>query len=589
MPLDLVIRFFRASGLLLLLVWPLCGVAQVSEAETARTPSDSVSWYRSRNPRQALNYGFRFIHDAQGQAVTLELAEVYTEMGHVYLDQGLYRLSTEAYSRALAIWRQLHLWERAGGSYHDLGYVYETQKQPELALTHYRHGAALRRSVGVRDYVGFGLTLTNIGSIYKDQHQYAKADSTFREALALFQRAKHIASEAQAYRYLGVNALARQQWEESLRYLQLALTNYVQAADYNQVGLCYLALAQRADSMRIYPEAIQHCQAALAQFRRMKNHEYMAVALLEEGRTRRLMGQPAQAVPLVIQVLDTAQRYNLQPLRLKALHELAAAAHAAGEPTRALAYYQQTVAQQENLTGNQAISATLEEELEQQWITAKTEAERFAADREQQRLRFIWLVALAVALGGVVVLLLLFLRQRNRSLEQTRQLAQQEKQLLTQQEELSRLQAEQLTHELQQRHHELGTMALDLVRSNELLGEILGEVNQLKPYLNGEGQRQVQQLILRRHLLAQDEHWRTFDREFQRLHTNFYERLEQRFPSLTANERQLCALLRMQLNNNEITAITLRSLNSVYVAKSRLRKKIGVELDEEMQEVLEAL
>lgn len=105
-------------------------------------------------------------------------------------------------------------------------------------------------------------------------------------------------------------------------------------------------------------------------------------------------------------------------------------------------------------------------------------------------------------------------------------------------------------------------MALELVRSNEQLGEMLSEVSQLKPYLNGEGQR---------------------------LHLNFYERLEQRYPTLTVNERQLCALLRMGLSNPEITAITQRTLNSVHAAKSRLRKKLGVELDEELQGVLNAL
>lgn len=238
------------------------------------------------------------------------------------------------------------------------------------------------------------------------------------------------------------------------------------------------------------------------------------------------MGQPRQALPLVVQALDTALRYHLQPLQLTALRELATAARALGDPARALNYYQQAVAEQEALTGSPAVHATLQEELEQQWATAKIEAECFAADRQRQRFRFVELGALAIGPVGVVALLLLFLRQTRRLARQEKHLAQQETQLLTQQQELSRLRTEQLTHELHQRHHELGTMALKLVRSNEQLGEILGEVNQLKPYLNGEGQRQVHQLVLRRHLQAQDEHWRVFGREFQRLHTNFYERLE---------------------------------------------------------------
>ena len=575
--------------LLGLLLLPTGGAAQVSEVTIARTPSDSVSWYRSRDPRRALTYGLRFLKDAQSPADSAEQAKVYTEMGNVYLDQGLDRPAIEAYARALAGWRHLHRWERAGWSYNDLGYVYDCQKQPQLARTHYRRGAALFRGLGAPGYVGLGHTLTNLGSLYHDQRRYAAADTAFRQALALFRRANAPGYVANAQRHLGVNALAMGQPAAARRYLQQALAYFQATADFNQAGLCYLALGQQADTLRQYPAAQQHYQTALRQFQLTQNHEYLAVALLRQGRSCRLMGQPRQALPLVLRALDTARLYQLQPLRLKALRELATAARAAADPARALGYYAQAVAEQEALTGSPAVHASLQEELEQQWATANAEAARFAADRARHRLQLGGLGALALALVVAVGLLLLFLRQRTRSLGQTRQLAAQDRQLLTQQQELARLRAEQLAHELQQRQHELGTMALELVRSNEQLGGILGEVSQLKPYLNGEGQRQVQQLVLRRHLQAQDEPWRVFDRAFQGLHTTFYARLEHRYPDLTANERQLCALLRMGLSNAEITAITLRTLNSVHAAKSRLRKKLGVELDEEMQGALDGL
>lgn len=149
------------------------------------------------------------------------------------------------------------------------------------------------------------------------------------------------------------------------------------------------------------------------------------------------MGQPQRALPLVAQALDTARRYHLQPLRLTALYELAINARAQGAPARALGYYQQAVAGQDSLLGSQTVSATLQEELEQQWTMAKAEARRYAADQRQQQLCFVGLGVLALALGGAVALLLLFLRQMRR-------LARQDKQLLTQQGELSRLRAAQL-------------------------------------------------------------------------------------------------------------------------------------------------
>ena len=46
-----------------------------------------------------------------------------------------------------------------------------------------------------------------------------------------------------------------------------------------------------------------------------------------------------------------------------------------------------------------------------------------------------------------------------------------------------------------------------------------------------------------------------------------------KYNDLTQNERKLCAFISMNLNTQEISSITLQSVNSINVAKTRLRKK----------------
>ncbi|WP_068599285.1 helix-turn-helix transcriptional regulator [Vaginella massiliensis] len=59
--------------------------------------------------------------------------------------------------------------------------------------------------------------------------------------------------------------------------------------------------------------------------------------------------------------------------------------------------------------------------------------------------------------------------------------------------------------------------------------------------------------------------------------SDFYKRLLEKYPNLTKNELRLCAFLRLNFSSKEISAITQQSPHSIVVARSRLRKKIGLD------------
>jgi DNA-binding CsgD family transcriptional regulator len=61
------------------------------------------------------------------------------------------------------------------------------------------------------------------------------------------------------------------------------------------------------------------------------------------------------------------------------------------------------------------------------------------------------------------------------------------------------------------------------------------------------------------------------------VHIEFYEKLQSKFPDLTTNERKLCAFLRLNMTTKEISAITNQSLNSIEMARHRLRKKLNID------------
>ena len=56
----------------------------------------------------------------------------------------------------------------------------------------------------------------------------------------------------------------------------------------------------------------------------------------------------------------------------------------------------------------------------------------------------------------------------------------------------------------------------------------------------------------------------------------FYEKLLYVHPNLTKNERQICGLIIVGFSSSEIAEISKSRIHSVEVARTRLRKKVGI-------------
>lgn len=77
-----------------------------------------------------------------------------------------------------------------------------------------------------------------------------------------------------------------------------------------------------------------------------------------------------------------------------------------------------------------------------------------------------------------------------------------------------------------------------------------------------------------------------FKRHYEQVPHEFYDKLELKYPDLTQGEKKLCALISMNLSTKEIAMLMDRSINTVEVAKSRIRKKMNVGTDVNLKDIL---
>jgi DNA-binding CsgD family transcriptional regulator len=68
--------------------------------------------------------------------------------------------------------------------------------------------------------------------------------------------------------------------------------------------------------------------------------------------------------------------------------------------------------------------------------------------------------------------------------------------------------------------------------------------------------------------------WDEFRLRFAEIHTDFYDNLIKHYPVLTENDMRLCALIKLKMSTKEIAAILHQQVNSIKVARKRLREKL---------------
>lgn len=117
-------------------------------------------------------------------------------------------------------------------------------------------------------------------------------------------------------------------------------------------------------------------------------------------------------------------------------------------------------------------------------------------------------------------------------------------------------------------------------RMNELL-EVIKQKNRKLEELNSklsdkEKVEKADVLSSVKEAFASEQEWENFRVSFEQIHSGFFDKILSIYPSLTAYELRLCALLRLNLSSKEIAKILNISASSVNTGRYRMRKKMNL-------------
>lgn len=147
----------------------------------------------------------------------------------------------------------------------------------------------------------------------------------------------------------------------------------------------------------------------------------------------------------------------------------------------------------------------------------------------------------------------------------------------------------QLELVLDHKNKELTTQVMYLLKKNEFLSVITEQLIDLRKIASETDKNKYNKLILDIRNNIDESAWNEFEVRFQNVHKDFIDKLYQVYPSLTPNETKLCSFLKLNMSTKDISALTFQSTKSIEVARTRLRKKIGMDRDENLVSFLQKL
>lgn len=133
---------------------------------------------------------------------------------------------------------------------------------------------------------------------------------------------------------------------------------------------------------------------------------------------------------------------------------------------------------------------------------------------------------------------------------------------------------EKLNAILETKSKELTVSALQLIEKDKNIDKLLDAIKTNAPH--------VYQKIQSETVRGNKGLWDSFNLRFTEVNTDFYKRLGVVHSNLTPTEQKHCALIKLKFDSKEMARLLNISLNSVHISRHRIRKKIGLERNQDL-------
>lgn len=515
------------------------------------------SIYLESNPNESLFYANKAFQLSLRDNYEEGLAEAYLIQGKANEEMDRYDVALNNLLSALIIHKSLGNQAKIAETNYLLGRICKTTGNYESAIEYCFN--ALRINEQREDYLGIASIYNTMGSIYKYIGDYDKALEYYNECKEIQKVHREGGIYAGIYNNLGIVYGLLNRWDDALEYYSKSLKLRRESFDssgiagsYNNIAVIFLN-QEKLDSVLYYLEKSKEIKE------RLGDQKSLIYVYQNFGQYYYQRGDYTSALDYANQSLSIAKKLNISQ-SVMSLYELLKKIYLAQGQYEKAVEYQDKYNQISDSTYNNEKSMRIA----QSAILYENELKQAEHDLKDQRNLFINITIYGILFFVLVVSILVYKSLKSR-MKQNR--------LYRSNLEMEK---DKLNLELETKNSEMIRNTIHLAEKNELLINLRKTLHKLKSNMKSENKPLIQSVLNDLKVSCNNAIWEEFEVRFIDVHRNFYKNLLKDFPDLTQNELRLAAFLKLNMNTKEISMITRQSINSLTVARTRLRKKLNL-------------
>ncbi len=462
--------------------------------------------------------------------------------GSIHHINGNYLAATRDFQEVVRLSKQAEDIELEATGYLSLGSLHIDRDEPFLALDYLNK--ALKINEKIRKQSEIGIILTNIGRAYELVDDIDLALDYFEQGLEIRTGLKEQRGIASSNLIIGKIMLKTGDFQDANNRFETAHSLFTQLKDDTGIGLSLLNWAIALNKLNKIEEAYSKAQDALHIARNINNPK-----LLAETYT----------------ALASINAYN------KRFEE---------------AFKYKTM---DGIIRDSLATANRERiirELEIKFQTARKDDEiNFLKTRNEIQAKNNFLLTVSIlALIVIAILLIVLFHFKTISMKKHKLLMEQEKTIHQQQSNIRQKEQQLLEKKLEAKNRELASKALDMLRMNETISNIIEKLEQFvnTAEVDEKHVKHINEIVAGLEAKLKDNSWSEFEKIFKNIHTAFFQKLLDVCPDLTPAEIKIAAFLKLNLSTKEIAAVTFKSESGVKSTRFRLRSKLGLQSDESL-------
>ncbi len=419
----------------------------------------------------------------------------------------------------------------------------------------------------------------NIANLYMDISNDSMAEEYYKKAIDLCYD-----TLSQEYAgllcNLGIVKYNEKDYEGAITNYYKALSIYMEKGNILESAGIYQNLGNAYIEKKEYTEGINMLRKAYEVFKKENQLEDMSNVSLDMGNGFLKIQENDSAYRYISRALKTADSIKNFYIKNNAMNSLYRYYYKKGDYKSAIDIYGQYIAEKDSVTGIEVKNKILE--LKTKYETEKKENEitylkkSQAIEKSKNRLLIALLVLSAVVFSLIIVIFVV-----------RRKTEKQKQQLII---EKQKLKVDYLAKENEYKSNQLATHALHMMQKNRLLKELQNELTDVEKSMDDTSRDKIRKLkrAITKNINTEKD-WNIFKRYFEFINPDFFGKLKNRFPQLTNYDIRLAALIKLNLNNNEIATALNITPGSVKTSRHRLKKKLNLDKNTDLERFISTI